>query len=352
MKAAFIGLNQSGKSTILAALCGKELQTSVNMSIEEVVVAVPDDRIEWLSGIYNPKKKNYATINCLDLPGISFTDDSTRASARKLLAQVKTVDMLVLVIRAFENDSVAAYKGSIDTKRDLSELKTEILLNDLEMVANRIDRLGIEVKKPSKRQALDKAELELMMKLQDALENEKPISTVVKDKAEMDLIKSFGFLTLKPMVAVFNIDENNIDDFSPPQSDIPSFEMCAKIEYELSLLDEQSRVEFKRDLGITESASAKFVQSCYDAMGMISFLTVGSDECRAWQITKGTTALDAAGKIHSDIKRGFIRAETFSFDDIKQLGDEKAVKAAGKMRLEGKTYIVQDGDIINFRFNV
>jgi ribosome-binding ATPase YchF (GTP1/OBG family) len=173
LKAAFIGLNQSGKSTILAALSGKELQTSVNMSIEEVVVAVPDDRIEWLSGIYNPKKKNYATINCLDLPGMSFADDGSRTTARKLLAQVKTVDMLVLVIRAFENDSVAAYKGTIDAKRDLLELKTEILLNDLEMVANRIDRLQIEVKKPSKRQGMDKAELELMLKLQDALENEK-----------------------------------------------------------------------------------------------------------------------------------------------------------------------------------
>jgi GTP-binding protein YchF len=304
--------------------------------------------------IYKPKKKTFATIDCLDLPGLSFTDDHGRAAARKIINQVRTVDMLVLVIRAFENASVPAYRNSVDPKRDLEELKTELLLADLELVTTRIERLEKEVNKPTKTQAHDKAELALQKKLQDAIESERPISTAIETEAEKEMIKSLNFLTQKPMLVVVNVGDNDINkqfDFGLPK-DVPVVTLCASIEKELGELDAQSRKEFMADMGITEPATKKFVNSCYSALGLISFLTAGEDEVRAWPIKQGTTALDAAGKIHSDIKRGFIRAETIAFEDLKTFGDEKAVKAAGKMRLEGKTYVVQDGDIINFRFNV
>ena len=352
MKLGLIGLLQSGKSTLLSALSGKAVPPVGSVSIEQAVVSVPDERIEWLSKLYNPKKKAYATIECLDIPGFSFAEESSRAAARKLINQIRTVDMLVLVIRAFESSTVPAYNGKVDPQRDLLELKTEILLSDLELVANRVEKLEKEIKKPSKRQGQDKAELDLMLKFQAALEEEKPMSTVVQSEEELELIRSFGFLTLKPMMAVINIGEKQIGQDIKLDTDMQTISLSAEIECELSQLDADSRVEFMKDLGITESAALKFVESCYSTLGLISFLTSGPDECRAWTIKKGTTAVDAAGKIHSDIKRGFIRAETISYADINALGEEKAVKAAGKARLEGKNYIVQDGDIINFRFNV
>ena len=352
MKLGLIGLLQSGKSTLLSALSGKAVPPIGSVSIEQAIVSVPDERIDWLVKLYNPKKKAYATIECLDIPGFSFAEESSRAAARKLINQIRTVDMLVLVIRAFESSTVPAYNGKVDPQRDLLELKTEILLSDLELVANRVEKLEKEIKKPSKRQGQDKAELDLMLKFQAALEEEKPMSTVVQSEEELELIRSFGFLTLKPMMAVINIGENQIGQEIKLNTDMQTISLSAEIECELSQLDADSRVEFMKDLGITESAALKFVESCYSTLGLISFLTSGPDECRAWTIKKGTTAVDAAGKIHSDIKRGFIRAETISYADIKALGDEKAVKAAGKARLEGKNYIVQDGDIINFRFNV
>ncbi|MHC4927109.1 MAG: DUF933 domain-containing protein, partial [Planctomycetota bacterium] len=204
-------------------------------------------------------------------------------------------------------------------------------------------------------QARDKAELEVQLKLQEAIESEKPISSVIENDLQLDLIKSLNFLTLKPMMVVVNIGDDQIGDtidLGSAAEGLEVVQLCASLESELIQLDEADRGEFMADMGLTEPASWKFVQCCYRTLGLISFLTVGKDEVRAWPIQKGITAVDAAGKIHSDIQRGFIRAETMAYNDLKELGDEKAVKAAGKMRLEGKTYVVEDGDIINFRFNV
>lgn len=356
MKVALLGLLQSGKSTIFAGLSGKAIPPAGSTAIEEAIVAVPDERLDWLTEHYKPKKTTHATIDCLDLPGFNFTDEHGRAAARRLINQIRTIDMFVLVVRAFENPSAPPYRGSIDPARDLAELQTELLLSDLELVTTRIERLEKQLHKPTPTQAHDKAELELQKKLQEAIESEKPISTAIETDEQREMIKSLGFLTLKPMVVTVNTDENKLDekfDFSEHlDSSVPVITICAKLQYELSQLDDKSRAEFMADLGITESAANKFVNSCYSALGLISFLTVVSNELRAWPITKGTSALDAAGKVHTDIKRGFIRAEIFSFDDLKELNSEKALKAAGKIRLEGKDYIVHDGDIINFRFNV
>jgi len=356
LKVALLGLLQSGKSTVFSSLSGKAIPPIGSTSIEEAIVQVPDERLDWLTEHYKPKKTTYATIDCLDLPGFNFTDEHGRAAARRLINQIRTVDMLVLVVRAFENPAVPPYHNSVNPTRDLADLQTELLLADLELVSTRVERLEKQVHKPGKTQAHDTAELALQKKLQETIEAEKPISSSIQTEAERETIKSLGFLTLKPIAVAVNVGEEQLDkrfDFTDViDSTVPVIIICAKLEYELAQLDAGSRKEFMADLGLAESATAKFVKSCYSASGLISFLTVVSDELRAWPIKQGTTALEAAGKVHSDIKRGFIRAETFSFEDLEELGSEKALRAAGKIRLEGKDYIVQDGDIINFRFNV
>jgi len=356
MKVALIGPLQSGKSTILSSLSGKAIPAIGSASIEEAIVPVPDERFDWLAEYSKPKKTTHATIDCLDLPGFNFTDDHGRAAARRLISQIRTVELLVLVVRAFDDPTVPPYRATVDPARDLTELQTELLLADLELVTTRIDKLEKQVHKPTKTQARDKAELALQKKLAEAIESDKPISSAIETETERKMIKSLGFLTLRPIVVAINVSEDQLDkkfDFTDRLDDsVPVITICVKLEYELAQLDAESRAEFMTDLGLTESAASKFIQSCYSALGLISFLTIGSDELRAWPIKKGTVALDAAGKVHTDIKRGFIRAETFGYDELHELGSEKALKAAGKIRLEGKEYVVQDGDIINFRFNV
>lgn len=356
MKVALIGLMQSGKSTLFSAISGKALSPQGLANIEEAIVPVPDKRIDFLTALYKPKKTVHATINCLDVPGFNFADDHGRSAARRFIQQLRLVEVLVWVIRAFESSSVPPYRGSVNVIRDLEELKTELLLADLELVTTRIENLEKQVKKPTKTKSADQHELELFQKLQAAIESEKPISAVVESEAEREMVRNLGFLTLKPTVIAVNVGEDKLMDkfdFTVQMGqDIQTVVISAGLECELSQLDSQSREEFMADLPITESAVSRFVGSCYTALGLISFLTVGEDEVRAWPIKQGTSALNAAGKVHTDIKRGFIRAETMGYDDLKTLGDEKAVKAAGKARLEGKEYIVRDGDIINFRFNV
>ncbi|MBE0536346.1 MAG: redox-regulated ATPase YchF [Phycisphaerae bacterium] len=348
MKVAITGSMQSGKSTLVSAISGRPMPPPGSVAIEEVVAPVPDERLDWLTEIYQPKKTVHATIDCVDLPGLSFADEHTRAAARRLFNQIRTVDMFVIVVRAFDEEA--------DFARSLSDIKTEFLLSDLELVTTRIERLQKQVNKPTSAQGHDKAELAIQLKLQEALEAEKPVSAAIKDETELELIKSLGFLTLKPVMVVVNVAEDrcgeNIDLSSIVGPDVEVITLCASLESELAQLDTASRKEFMADMGITEPAAKRFVQSCYRTLGLISFLTVGKDEVRAWPIRKGTTAHDAAGKVHSDIKRGFIRAETIAYADMQELGDEKSCKAAGKVRLEGKSYVVQDGDIINFRFNV
>ena len=353
MKTAIIGLLQSGKSTLVSAISGKALPHPGTTAIEEAIVSVPDERADWLAKLHKSKKITHATIDCLDVPGFSFADDHGRAAARRYLQQLRTVELLVLVVRAFEDSSVGS---KADPAAELAELKIELLLADLELVARRIKNLEKQIKKPVKTQGHDKAELALHQKLQAAIEEEKPISAAIETDEEWEMIKSLGFLTLKPMVVAVNVDENHLQDKvdlgQAVGADVPVVQVCAKLGYELTQLDENSRADFMAEMSISESTVSKFVRSCYKALGLISFLTAAPNEARAWPVKKGTTAIEAAGKIHTDLQRGFIRAETMSLDDLKELGSEKAVKAAGKARLEGKDYVVQDGDVILFRFNV
>jgi len=241
MKTALIGLLQSGKSTILASLTGRDIPPIGSTSIEEAIVPVPDARLDWLTDLYKPKKTVNATIDCLDLPGFNFADDHGRSAARRLINQIRTVDLLVLVVRGFEDASIPPYRNSVDPHRDIEELKTELLLSDLELVTTRIERLEKQINRPTKTQPHAKAQLALQRKLQDAIESEKPISSAINTNAELDMIKSLGFLTLKPMVVAVNIGEDQLEtkmDFSNAIDDsVPVIEICAKLEHELAQLD-------------------------------------------------------------------------------------------------------------------
>jgi len=341
MQAALLGLMQSGKSTIFSAISGKAIPPMGATAIEEAIVPVPDERLNWLTGLYQPKKTTRATIDVLDLPGFNFSDDHGRAAARRLINQIRTTDMLVLTIRAFENSAVPA-PGGVNAGRDLADLRTELLLADLELVTTRIERLEKQVHRPTKTQAKDKAELALQKRLQEAIEAERPISSAIETDQEQAMIKSLGFLTQKPVAVVVNVGEDDLgrapDLGEVLDGSVPVVAMCAKLENELAQLDDESREAFKADLGIEESAAEKFVQVCYSALGLISFLTVGKDEVRAWPIHKGTIAVDAAGKVHTDIKRGFIRAETMAFADLKELGDEKDEARGQGIRRPGRRH--------------
>jgi GTP-binding protein YchF len=355
LKVALIGLLQSGKSTLFSAISGRAAAPAGSTNIEEAIVSVPDDRLDFLTAYYKPKKVTHATIDCLDVPGFDLSSEHGRAAARRLINHIRTVDLLVLVVRSFDEPAVPAYMNRINPDADVNELRTELMLGDLELVETRIEKLQKQILKPTQTRTQDKAELALHQKLEETIEQEKPIKDAIESDSELATIKSLGFMTLKPIVVAVNIGEDSLGERiglpgAGDSADVVG--ICAKLEYELAQLDEQSRADFMKDLGIVTSAKDKLVRSCYSALGLISFLTVVSGELRAWPIQKGTIALEAAGKIHSDIKRGFIKAEVFGFDDLQKFGSEKEIKAAGRIRLEGKDYIVADGDVINFKFNV
>lgn len=357
MQVALIGLTQSGKSTLFSAVTEGQVHASAGAShqADRSVVTVPDDRLDKLAEMMQPKKVTRATIELLDLPGLSFADEPGRHEARRIVAQGRQVDMLVWVIRGFHSDSVAAYRNRVDPVRDLEELKNELLLADLELVANRIEKLKVSIAKPTPHVEQDQRELTLMERCNEALENMQNIREVIQSEEEEKLIRSFGFLTLKPILVVVNVDEDAIGKspaLSSEQAGCEVMSLSARIESELAVLDPEEREVFREDMGIEEIAKDRFLQNCYRSLQVISFFTFVSGEVRAWTVPSGSTAVEAAGTIHNDIQRGFIRAETVHWEEFVAAGDMKAAKAAGKVRLEGKAYTVQDGDIITFRFNV
>lgn len=357
MRVALVGPPQSGKSTLFTAVAqagGSNVDLSRPDQPHLAVVKVPDEKLSWLSEHFKPKKTTFAELEFLDLPGMDLTDDAGRKRAREQWSAMRQSDMLVMVLRDFPDPSVATYRGRIDPESDLQELLAEMLFADLDQVTSRIEKLEAAVKKPTVKRDEQIRELELMNRLKDALENEKPISEAVSSDAEGKLLRSFAFLSQKPVLAVLNTDESRLNEAAGTQkfANLPCEVLSAKIEEEIAQLPPEDRKDFLADLGLAASARDRLIRGCYQAMNLVSFLTVGEDECRAWTITAGTDAVTAASEIHSDIARGFIRAETVSYDDYRVAGDMKGVKAAGKIRLEGKNYIVREGDIINFRFNV
>jgi ribosome-binding ATPase len=354
MKIAFVGPPQSGKSTLFRAVTGHQPGPHPVIGEQLAAVKVPDPRLDFLQALYKPKKYTEATIDVLDVPGFSHETAAQQNEFRKTLPSIRQCDALVAVLRAFDSASVQPYRNRVNPKADLEELLAELLFCDLETVSTRIEKLEKALTKPTKTHELEKRELELMHRLRKALEAEQPITTAIENDEERKALSSFAFLTEMPLIVVINVNESQAAAASPfaYEHARANIALCADTEEQIAQLEPADRQAFLDDLGVKEPARGRLIHACYDAVGLVSFLTCGEDEVRAWSIHKGSDAVVAAGKIHTDIARGFIRAETVSFEDLKANGDMKAAKGAGKVRLEGKHYIVQDGDVINFRFNV
>jgi len=359
LKVSIIGLPNTGKTTIFNALTGQNIETTTYPTLAGEphmgVVKVPDPRLDKLSGIFRPKKTTSAVVEYVDYIGL--TKGSTEQN-RKILDLIKDVDATVHVVRAFQDEAVVHPPGDLDPTRDIEMVELELIFGDLELVEKRLERME-EGKKRGKKP--NESEKRLLIKCKEHLEKEVALRNVEFSQEEQDAMKPLQFLSTKPQVVVLNIGEKDLNtDFAKDlQTGIsaryPSLSvitLCGKIEMEIAQLAPDEKRPFLDELGIDQPASNKLIHTCYAMLGLVSFLTVVEDEVRAWTIKKGTNAQKAAGKVHSDIERGFIRAEVISFDDFIASGGMHHAREKGLVRLEGKTYVVKDGDIIDFRFNV
>lgn len=361
MKIGLIGLPLTGKTTLFNLLTlGKAVTGTFAKKTEANIgtARVPDSRIDFLSNLFQPKKTTYAQIEFVDIAGLTASQGGQKSSSSKFLNDVRNCDALVHVLRVFENDDVPHVNTVLNPAGDLETIEMELLFSDLELVEKRIERIKTG-KKITKENQL---ELELLQKCYDALETGTPMREIDLDEEERVSLRNYSFLTEKPRIAVVNLDENQFKDKEYPHKDdlkvlceeknIPLIEMCAQMELEISELEDEDKKIFMEDLGLEETGIEKLARTVYHRLGLISFFTVGEDEVRAWTINQGSIAREAAGKIHSDIERGFIRAEVVKYQDLAQLSTMAAVKDKGLFRLEGKEYLVHDGDIVHFRFNV
>ena len=354
MNVALIGHPRTGKSTLFSTLTHSPDSGGYADKARLGTVKVPDGRVEWLAELYKPRKITHAGLEFTDLPGLSFASPAEQAQCMNLIADIRQTDMTVLVLRAFDNPAVPAYRERIDPAADFTELRSEFILCDMEQVSNRIEKLKVQVTKPTPDRERQKRELDLMEQALQTLEAEQPISSIIHSPEDAKIIRSFGFLTRKPLAVLLNVSESQLQNppaiQTPPE--IPQLALCASLEYELAQLGDDERSEFMAEMAVEALAAPRLIACCYQTLGLVSFLTYGPEECRAWTVPADTPALEAAGKIHSDIQRGFIRAEVIAFEELKAAGDFKQAKVANKLRLEPKTYPVQDGDVITFRFNV
>lgn len=349
MKAAIIGLPQSGKSTVFAAVTGQNIDPFALREPRLAVVRVPDPRLQYLIELYSPKKVTEATVEFVDIPGCALDDAKGQDDWKKLLPAVRQADLLVVVVRAFQNESVAPYKNRIDPVSDFSAVWEEIMFADLDAVTTRLQRLEASLKKPTKTHDIEKREQAILQRCHETLEAGKPISAAGLTEEELRQLSSFAFLSRKPIVCVQNVGDDRVLEQTGLTVDhvADSLSLCATIEAEIAGLEPADRAPFLADMGLKSPARDRLIQSCYRAGGFISFLTMGPDEVRAWTIHQNSTAVDAAARIHSDLARGFVRAETVAYADLLANKDMKGARAAGKVRKEGKAYIVADGDILN-----
>jgi ribosome-binding ATPase len=359
MRLGIIGLPNSGKTTIFNALTGQNLATGAATSgqfeVHTAVVNVPDARMEKLIDMYKPKKKTYTNVTYADIGGLDkgISEGGLKGQFRNELAQV---DGFLHVVRAFEDDTVPHPYTSVDPQRDVESLDSEFLLADLVVVESRIEKLQSELRVKGKN--VDKAvpvQMELMEEFKAQLEAEKPLSELEISEDNLKNIRGYGFMTLKPVLVVVNQGEQakpveSLIQYDRPNSSVVSLQ--GKIEAELSQLDADDAQMFMEEYGITELSAAKVIRLSYELLAIQSFFTVGEDEVRAWSVAIGATAPEAAGAIHSDLQKGFIRAEVMKYEDLIAGGSEAALKATGKFRLEGKEYIVKDGDIVHIRHNM
>ena len=364
LTAGIVGLPNVGKSTLFNAITKKNI-LAANYPFATIdpnvgVVIVPDIRLQTLENIYSPERTIPTSFEFTDIAGLVKGASEGEGLGNKFLSHIRQVDAIVEVVRCFDDENIIHVDGKVDPIKDIEVINVELILSDLEIIQNRINKIGKKAKMTNNKEEL--IELNLLNKIKESLEQNIPVRKLLIDEEEKKIISSFNLITEKPIIYVANVKEIDINNKGNSYVDqvmeyaknekSEAIMVCAKIESELSELPDDEKEIFLNELGIAESGLDQLVKKTYSLLGLATYFTAGSDECRAWTFKKGMNAKECAGIIHSDFEKGFIKAEIRRDSDLVQYKTEKAVKEAGKGRLEGKDYLMQDGDICYFRFNV